>query len=242
MNPEREKIIADAKKEAAKHKRKIIFRRLGIWGGALLLLVAMVWGLAMLASAPNDKVATPGALSSAVNPATDHLKGNPAAKVVLVEYSDFQCPACALYYPTVKNLLSKYGQQLLFVYRDFPLPQHDKGDLAARAAEAAGVQGKFWEMHDKLFEGQTLWTGKSESEAIQTFTDYAGQIGLNKTKFIADLNAPAITNLVQGSVQSGFKSNVDATPTFFLNGTKLTNLASYGDLESDVASAISENK
>lgn len=138
--------------------------------------------------------------------------------------------------------MSKYEQQLLFAYRVFPLPQHDKGDLAARAAEAAGVQGKFWEMHDKLFDGQAFWTGKTEAEAIQIFTDYAVSVGLNKAKFSADLNAQAVTALVQHDVQSGFKSNVDATPTFFLNGTKLTNLASYGDLESDIIRAISENK
>ena len=241
MNTEREKIMADARREVTIHKRKMILRRVGIWGGALVLLSAMVWGLAELASTPTQVVPA-GTLSEAVSQTTDHLEGSPNAKVVLVEYSDFQCPACRLYYPVVKNIVSKYGQQIQVIYRVFPLPQHDKGYLAARAAEAAGVQGKFWQMHDKLFEGQILWTGKSEIEAIQTFTDYATQIGLDKTKFSSDMNSPAIADRIQRDLTSGVSSNVDATPTFFLNGAKLTDLTSYADLESDVAKAINENK
>lgn len=242
MQTEREKIMADARREVAKNKRKIIVRRVSIWGGSLLLLVAMVWGLAILASSRPENLATPGTLSEAINPTLDHLEGNPNAKVVLVEYSDFQCPACALYAPAVKNLMSKYGQKVQLIYRSFPLPQHDKGDLAARVAESAGVQGKFWEMHDKLFGGQALWAGKTESEAIQIFMSYADQIGLDKTKFSTDLNSAEIIALVQRSIQGGINSNVDATPTFFLNGKKLTNLSSYGDLETDVAAAIDRNK
>ncbi|MEK7625173.1 MAG: thioredoxin domain-containing protein [Patescibacteria group bacterium] len=242
MNSEREKIIADAKREATAHKRKIILRRVSIWGGTLLLLTAMVWGLALLASTSDNNLATAGTLSEAVSPIIDHAKGNPNAKVVLVEYSDFQCPACASFYPAVRNLTSKYGEQIQFVYRYFPLPQHDKGDLSARAAEAAGAQGKFWEMHDKLFNGQALWTDKTESEATQLFTDYAVELGLDKANFTANLTSPMVTSRIQRDVQGGIGSNVDATPTFFLNGMKLTNLASYADLESDVAGAINETK
>lgn len=240
MNSEREKIMADARREVALHKRKIILRRIGIWGGALVLLTAMVWGLAKLAST-SDQTTSGGALTDVVT-STDHLEGNPNAKVVLVEYSDFQCPACGQFYPVVKNLMSKYGEQIAIVYRYYPLPQHDKGNIAARAGEAAAAQGKFWEMHDKLFGGQALWTGKSEAEAIQTFTDYAGEIGLDKAKFAADLNSPATASRVQRDIASGNASNVDATPTFFLNGAKLTNIASYGDLEGDVTGALAEKK
>ncbi len=241
MNTEREKIMADARREAARHKREIILRRVGIWGGTLVLLSAMVWGLAELASAPTQ-VSSTGALSEAVSQTIDHVEGNPNSKVVLVEYSDFQCPACGQFYSVVKNLKAKYGEQVTIVYRNFPLPQHDKSTLAARAAEAAAVQGKFWQMHDKLFDGQAIWTNKSETEATQTFTDYASQIGLDKAKFSIDMNLPAIADRIQRDLTSGISSNVDATPTFFLNGTKLTNLASYADLESDVAKAINENK
>ncbi len=241
MNPEREKIMADARREVTRHKRKIILRRVGVWGGALVLLTAMVWGLAELASTPSQNSST-DTLKEAVSPATDHIEGNPNAKVVLVEYSDFQCPACEKFYSIVKNIKSKYGEQLAIVYRSFPLPQHDKGTLAARAGEAAAIEGKFWEMHDKLFDGQEIWTGKSEAEAIQTFTDYAIQIGIDKVKFSANFNSPAIIARIQRDITSGVSSNVDATPTFFLNGTKLTNIVSYADLESDVAGAIAASK
>ncbi|MEK7508222.1 MAG: thioredoxin domain-containing protein, partial [Patescibacteria group bacterium] len=87
------------------------------------------------------------------------MKGNPSALVTLVEYSDFQCPACGSYYPIVKRIMAEFGDRINLTYRHFPLRRiHESADLAARASEAAGNQGKFWEMHDMLFENQARWT------------------------------------------------------------------------------------
>ena len=211
-------------------------KRIGIWTGVILALVAMVWGLALLGSGPSTD--NSAKLSEQIGSA-DHFRGNTLAKVILVEYSDFQCPACREFYPIVKQLEEKYGKDILLAYRHYPLPAHDKSLLAARAAEAAAIQGKFWEMHDKLFENQNYWSTKTNTEEI--FTDFAVSVGCNRDKFISDLNSAAVAERVQKDVQSGNVSGVDSTPTFYLNGVKL-NLQTYGDLEAAIAGAISQSK
>lgn len=216
------------------------FRRIGLWGGAVIILALMVWGLANLASTPTS-VTSDGTLSEQVS-ATDHAEGNRMARVTLVEYSDFQCPACYNFFPVVEDVFTKYSKDILLVYRHFPLPQHDKSTLAAAAAEAAGNQGKFWEMHDLLFQNQPNWSDLSTSDAQKQFTDFAKQLGLNIDKFTTDLHSTSTAAVINNSIESGEKSNVDSTPSFFINGRKITNLQNYGDLDADVAAAIAENK
>ncbi|MFA6105673.1 MAG: thioredoxin domain-containing protein [Patescibacteria group bacterium] len=233
---DQEKRIEELRKKESREKQLILLKRLGLWGGILIALVGMVWGLAKFGAPTSTNNTTP--LSEPVS-ATDHTKGNLASKVVLVEYSDFQCPACGQFYPVVKTVEQKYGKDILLVYRHFPLPSHDKSDLAARASEAASAQGKFWEMHDKLFDNQTTWTVAPEPEKI--FADYAVQLGLNKEKFISDLKSIEVENRIQKDISSGSASGIQGTPTFFLNG-KVLNLQTYGDLETNVATAITENR
>ena len=115
-------------------------------------LIGATWGMAQLASSGSK----PALLTSAVSD-SDWVKGNRSAPVVLVEYSDFQCPACAASAPLVKQLTEEFGNKIAFVYRHFPLPQHKNAYPAAQAAEAAGKQGKFWEMADLIFANQTKW-------------------------------------------------------------------------------------
>lgn len=195
----------------------------------------MVWGLARLGAKP-AAVTAGGTLQDPVT-ANDHAEGSVLAKNILVEYSDFQCPACALYYPLVKQIASTYGGRLLIVYRYFPLASiHQNADISARAAEAAARQGKFWEMHNLLFERQKDWSGSSDPTNI--FNGYAAELGLNKDQFMADLNSAAVRARVRTDFESGERANVDATPTFYLNGKKLTNLQNYGDLEQDIKDAL----
>lgn len=154
--------------------------------------------------------------------AEDHVKGSATAPVTIIEYSDFQCPACAAYFPIMKSLEQKYGDQIAIVYRNYPLTQiHPNAQLAAQAAEAANLQGKFWEMHDLLFERQSSWS--SLSNAKQTFIDYAKELQLDEQKFTDDLNSSDIKNRVAADVASGNSVAISGTPTFFLNGKKLTN-------------------
>ena len=154
----------------------------------------------------------------------DHVFGNKDAKVVLVEYGDFQCPGCGSAHPTVKNLTEKYKDELAFVFRNFPLTSiHPNARAAAASAEAAGVEGKYWEMHNLLFENQSSWQGASTGERGNLFAGYAEQAGLSRDVYDATLTnrSADINKKINFDIALGRKINVSGTPTFYLNGTKL---------------------
>lgn len=181
------------------------------------VLVLVVGGIIALAVATTPNI---GVLPEVSKVETgDQVTGKADAAVVLVEYSDFQCPACATYFPIVKEVVDAYKDRIAFVYRHFPLPQHTKAMPAARAAEAAGYQEKFWEMHDMLFEKQTEWGNASDPKAF--FKQYAQTLGLDAAKFETDMNGSETNTEVRRDYQSGAKASVSSTPTFFLNGERL---------------------
>ncbi len=234
-NKSREQIQAEMRATAERERRNTIFKRIALWGGAAIVLIGMVVGLSLLASSPSGQVASDDTLQDPVV-AKDWQKGSASSTLQLVEYSDFQCPYCKVYESYINDILAKYGSKILLVYREFPLTQaHEHAELAARAAEAAGMQGKFWEMHDKLFATQTDWEHNDQAE--QMFITYAGELGVDKTKFTSDLHSSAIKDAVEYDIQTGVRANVQATPTFYLNGKKL-NLQSYEDLEQIVSEAL----
>lgn len=153
---------------------------------------------------------------------TDWVKGDANAPVILVEYSDFQCPACAAYQDLLAQIKNQFGENLAIVYRHYPLRQiHLQADIAAQAAEAAGKQGKFWEMHDLLFTNQQTWA--EDRKAKKIFDQFAMDLGLNLDQFKVDMNAKETKGLVQADYVSGIKQQINATPTFFLNGTQIDN-------------------
>ena len=153
---------------------------------------------------------------------TDWVKGNIDAKVTLIEYSDFQCPACGAFYPIIKQIEAEFGDRIALVYRHFPLRQiHANAEATARAAEAAGKQGKFWEMHDLLFERQADWS--NQLGVVTTVTQYAEELGLNIEQFETDLASDEIKDNVNDDLQSALKAGFNSTPTFVLNGQKLSN-------------------
>lgn len=155
----------------------------------------------------------------------DHVRGTPGAKVTLVEFADFQCPACGAYEPLVRQVVAENADVVQLVFRHFPLTKiHQNALLASKAAEAAGVQGKFWEMHDKLFENQTEWS--TALNARDYMIAYASAIGLDAKKFAADLNNPSIEEKVLAEYREGINLGVQGTPTFFLNGKKIQNPSS----------------
>ncbi len=214
-------------------------KRVFLWLGVVVLLGGAVFGMFKLAGRiPTNQTAL---LANAVSD-SDWLRGGKNGKVILVEYSDFQCPACGVFYSFLKNIESKYGDKLQLVYRNFPLSQHANAMLAAQAAEAAGKQGKFWEMHDKIFEGQDAWAGQSKSDAEKTFLAYAQSLGLDADQFKKDLSSAEIKTKIENDYNGGIKSGVNATPTFFLNGKKLPPPTSYGDFENTISQAISANQ
>jgi protein-disulfide isomerase len=194
--------------------------RVIFWILVILAIGGSVFATAKLAKiSKNSEVA--GGTVSQVGP-TDHTIGNASSSLVLVEYSDFQCPACKAYSPIVKELVATYKDEMLFVYRHFPLYQiHLNARITAQATEAANNQGKFWEMHDILFANQAEWSSKSPSNIEVVLAQYAGQIGLDVEKFKADLNSVVAKDRVAADLASGMKAQVGGTPTFFLNGRML---------------------
>ncbi len=147
--------------------------------------------------------------------ASDHSEGGgDNAQVTLVEYGDYQCSYCGQAYPIVKNAQAHMGDKLRFVFRNFPLSQiHAHAVHAAAAAEAAAAQGKFWPMHDMLYENQ-------QSLHDADLVGYARELGLDEKKFAADMTARKIEAKIQADLDSGAESGVNGTPSFFINGVR----------------------
>lgn len=145
----------------------------------------------------------------------DHLMGNnPAAAIELVEYGDYECPYCGRAYPIVKEIKQQLGGDIKFVFRNFPLTKiHPNAFPAALATEAAGLQGKFWEMHDMVFENQKTL----EEASILLFAD---KLNLDIERFKNDLQEKMLADKVEQDFESGIRSGVNRTPTFFINGKK----------------------
>lgn len=150
--------------------------------------------------------------------ARDHAQGPTDAPVTLVEYGDFECPHCGRAYPMVKAVQRSMGKNLRFVFRHFPLTSsHEHAEHAAEIAEAAGDRGKFWEMHDLLFEHQDAL----EDEQLIA---YAGTLGIDPAWAAAALERGAFRERVREDVSSGAKSGVNGTPTFYINGARYDGL------------------
>lgn len=154
----------------------------------------------------------------------DHAKGPADAPVTLVEYGDYQCPYCRAAYPVVKRLQKKLGKKLRFVFRNFPVTQsHPYALIAAATAEAAALQGKFWEMHDLLFEQQASLT----PDIIPV---WAKKIGLDLDQFGNDIKQGVVQKRIKEDRQSGIRSGVNGTPTFYINGTRYDGPNDYESL------------
>lgn len=152
----------------------------------------------------------------------DHIFGKVGSKVTLIEYGDYQCPPCGSIYPVVKSIADQYKDQLQFVFRNFPITDaHPNAKAAAGSAEAAGLQSKFWEMHDKIYETQADWSDLSITDRSKFFENLAKGLDLDIKKFNADLSTTSINEKVNYDSALGKKAGVNATPTFYLNGVKL---------------------
>jgi protein-disulfide isomerase len=146
--------------------------------------------------------------------AKDHAEGPAKAPITLVEYGDYECPACGAAYPALKEVQEKMGENLRFVFRNFPLKEmHPHAFAAAEAAEAASAQSKFWEMHDMLYEHQD----DLEPEAL---VSYAEALGLDINRFVKDVNEGKFTAKIKHDFQTGVMSGVNGTPSLFINGER----------------------
>jgi len=182
----------------------------------LVVIGAIIWGL-------NNQNSGSRTVKVEVTDEDTYL-GNKDAKVTLVEYSDFECPACKAYQDVVKQVIDSYSpEELRVVFRHFPLRSiHPKADLAAQAAEAAGEEGKFWEMKSLLFEKQSEW--KAEQDPRGLFSAYAQSLGLDVAEFEEDMKSDDDSkDRVEKDYQSGVALGINSTPTFILNGTIIKN-------------------
>jgi protein-disulfide isomerase len=167
-----------------------------------------------------------------------YARGGRSASVTLEEFSDFQCPACGNLEPGLRSVMKDYGERVRLVFRNFPLPMHRYAFQAARAAEAAGLQGKFWEMHDMIYDNQKEWSEAMEPRV--QFDGYATRLGLDVQKFKADMERQDLADRIKADVLRGNALNVRGTPTVFLNGRELVpgKLVTEEDLRREINAAL----
>lgn len=194
---------------------------LSFWILVIIVLVLLAWGASKLAQDGDNQQTNNEILKIQSN---DWVKGNPEAKLVLIEYSDFQCPACktaAFYGQQLAADSSTLNQDVAIVFRHFPLTSiHQNAQAAAWAAEAAGLQNKFWEMHDIIFDKQSEWSTLNQTELENTFTNYAESLGLDLEQFKTDIKSDTVKSKVTQNINQGEADqlNISYTPTIYLNG------------------------
>lgn len=209
--------------KAKVEQRNAAVKKYSIWAGAILVIILTIAGLAWLVTSPS-----PSTSSITVPEISDKdiTNGQISAKVSLIEYSDFQCPACAAYNPIVTQLLSDYKGKIYYAYRMFPLTNiHKNALISAQAGFAAYKQDKFFEMDQLLFGGQKDWSEQNDPRSI--FMGYARQLKMDTSKFQADLNSDEAKNYVKESQDRATSQGINSTPTFFVNGVKIQNPPGY---------------
>jgi protein-disulfide isomerase len=224
-------------------------QRTQLWvAGIFLVVIVVITAIAAFVSSHGSPAGTPSftATQTSAITSTDHTRGNPDAKVTLIEYGDFECPACGAYEPLVEQLYQQYKGQVLFVFRNFPLYQiHPFAMIGAQAAEAANLQGQYWQMHDLLYSKQAQWTADttlSPADVVSKyFNGYAQSLGLNVTQFDTDINSSGVKAKVQADLVLGNAAQIDHTPTFFINLTQIANPSSLQDFQSVVDAAIASS-
>lgn len=149
----------------------------------------------------------------------DHVAGDPDAEVTIVEYGDFQCPGCADAFPVLRQVKEEYSEDIAFIFRNFPLSTiHPNARAAAAAAEAAGLQGKYWEMHDQLYGNQQAWSNLGGGERTDVFASYAENLGLDREQFLNDIDSDNVTAKINFDTELGKAADVTGTPAIFVNG------------------------
>lgn len=190
--------------------------------GILAAIIIVLVGIFAITQHSSNK-----GTSSNASP-TNHVEGNGTKHVTLVEYGDYECPVCEAYYQPLKTAVAQYSDQIYFQFRNLPLTAiHQNAFAGARAAEAAGLQGKYWQMHDSLYDNQNIWV--SQPNPLTTFEGYAKNLGLNVSQFDSDYKSDKVNNAINADLAAFAKTGQEqATPTFFLDGVYLPNTALVG--------------
>lgn len=206
----------------------------------LLILAALILIFGGIFWFTKSKSAAPGTANGETQ-ASNHVSGANTKGVSLIEFGDYQCPACGQFFPITQALKSKYGDQISFRFANFPLVQiHPNAMVAARAAEAAALQGKFWEMHDLLFQNQESWAQMGNPSPV--FEQYATSLGLDVAKFKTDSASSAVLATINADTAEAQSYDAQATPTFILNGKKIDNPTSLEAFSKVIDEAIKNNQ
>ena len=220
-----------------------------IIGAVLVAVIAAVVLMSRQGTSENSSSTNAGAAAGA-NPSpasrvlpqagasNPYTRGGAAAKVTLEEFSDFQCPACGGLEPGLRRVLSDYGDRVRFTFRHFPLQMHKYAFIASRAAEAAGQQGKFWEMHDMIYDNQKEWSEAMEPRV--QFDAYATRLGLDVQRFKTDMARQDLADRISADLLRGNSLGVKGTPTLYLNGRELVpgKLVTEDDLRREIDAAL----
>ncbi|MDD5342608.1 MAG: DsbA family protein [Patescibacteria group bacterium] len=207
-------------------------KKMLLWGGLVLAVCLGITGILFATKKTDGQKPSVQTIAD-----SDNVKGARNARAILIEYSDFQCPACSARYFLIKKAQEEYGDKVAFVFRHFPLKNiHPNAEPAARAAEAANKQDKFWEMHDFLFEKQSDWS--SENDPSSKFISYAKSLGLDSQKFQTDYASDEIKKIVDEAYKNGQKIPIRGTPTYYLNGKFLNPFQSYSELKQALDEAL----
>jgi protein-disulfide isomerase len=212
------------------------------WGVIIVVILIFVGIFALSGNKSNNSSGKSGGTP------TNHVEGNGKAGITLVEYGDYQCPFCGQYYPIVKQVQQEFNDQMTFQFRNYPLTSlHPNAYAAARAAEAAGLQGKFWQMHDLLYEendanqqdpSSPSWITASDPTTF--FNQFAQQLGLNVTQFKSDYASGKVNDLISADMAAGNKLKITATPTFILDGKQISVGESASAFESLIKAEIAK--
>ena len=198
-------------------------------------MAIIIGGVFLFSKSPAQKTSRKADNELLVRPDSEKI-GSPEARLTLVEFGDYQCPACGDYHPMIKQLLSDFNGKVNFVFRNFPLSQHANAKISSYAAEAAGLQGKFEEMHNKIYETQNDWSSSKDAGSI--FIGYAKNLGLDVDKFTKDINSDAVKQKVDRDTNDGLTLQINETPTLYLNGIKLVLTGNYDDLKKAVQNEL----
>ena len=216
------------------------------WMIFTIIVVAIVGGMIYISTQNrlnvsdinNDQLNTIIGAESRNGDIADHEIGSKSPKVTIIEYADYQCPGCSAAAPKAKALAEKYKDHVRLIFRNFPIASsHPNARAAAAVAEAAGLQGKFWEMNKLLYTNQNAWKNANITDRDNIFKSYAEQLKLNIDQYKTDIASNKVKNKIDFDMALGRKHGVAATPTFYING-KNTEMDSSGSIESSVKEAL----
>ncbi|MEX0680000.1 MAG: thioredoxin domain-containing protein [Balneolales bacterium] len=217
-------------------------KRFALWGGFAVAMAMVIFLMVRFADEDSSVSDTNAAeVQAPVNTdlleirEDDWYKGNPDADVIIVKYSDFQCPACRFIASMDDQLSGELGEEVLFVFRHFPLRNFEFSQMAARYAEAAGRQGLFWRMHDLIYINQQRW---SRGNAEEIFRQFAESMELDMEQFEEDLQDPEIVSKIESDFESGRSAGVRSVPSVYINGEKITNPRSVDAYRSLIESRL----